>query len=139
VTVEKVQTEGFRTRDREVLNIYTACIFGDTRAGHVYALASGAIDFGHNKDQELNRSSTYVDDGSLYDYVDCIETSLEEYLDWIKLLYGEQANSKKKVTPRSQDLVAIGWHWNLREGIWNVGPKRRGLYKMYIAVFYVGK
>jgi hypothetical protein len=120
-----------------IVAMYVVCIFGDTRAGHVYNLASRAIDHGHNRGRETKRSWTYVDDGILCDTEDAIMKSQSEYLDWIRLLFGEGGIKSKKISPISQDLIAIGWHWNLREDVWNVGPKRRGLLKMYIAVFFM--
>jgi hypothetical protein len=122
-----------------VMAMYIVCIFGDTRAGHVYNIISRAIDHGHNRGLDIRRSSTYVDDGILYGTETSMEQSQSEYLDLIRLLFGEGAISQKKISPISQDLVAIGWHWNLRDDIWNVGPKRRALIKMYIAVFFMIK
>jgi hypothetical protein len=122
-------------RSREILAMYIVCIFGDTRAGHVYGLASGAIDFGHNEGHSVKRSATYVDDGILFGPRRLLPGWLAEYLDWIRLLYGNGAIAQEKVSSLSQDLVAIGWHWNLRRNVWRVGPKKRGLLKMYIAVF----
>jgi hypothetical protein len=60
-----------------------------------------------------------------------------EYLEALRLLHGEDAIAYDKITEDSQDLVAIGWHWNLRKEVWNVGPKRRGLFKMYMAIFHL--
>jgi hypothetical protein len=33
------------------------------------------------------------------------------------------------------DLQAIGFLFNLRKEIWRVGPKRRGIIKMFLALF----
>jgi hypothetical protein len=117
--------------------MYVVCIFGDTRAGHVYNLTSRAIDHLHNRAHDTRRSDTYVDDGIIFSTEDEIERSQSDYLQAIRLLFGEGGISDDKISPISQDLVAIGWHWNLRDSVWNVGPKRRALIKMYIAVFYM--
>ena len=120
-----------------IVVIYIVCIFGDTRAGHVYNIISRAIDHGHNRGQRCRRSSTYVDDGIIYGPESVVYDSQAEYLRWIKLLFGVEGISERKISPLTQDLVAIGWHWNLREDEWNVGPKRRALMKIYIAVFFM--
>jgi hypothetical protein len=113
-------------RSREILAMYIVCIFGDTRAGHVYGLASGAIDFGHNEGHSVKRSATYVDDGILFGPRRLLPGWLAEYLDWIRLLYGNGAIAQEKVSSLSQDFVTFGCHWNRRRNVWRVGPKKRG-------------
>ena len=122
---------------QDVLLVYLSSIFGDTRAGHVYNVISSAIDKLHNHGHLIPRSQTYVDDGIIVTAAKLLGVTLEEYLNLIRLFFGEDGIAHDKVVVQvSQQLIAIGWHWDLSPSVWRVRPKPEGLVKLYLHLFY---
>lgn len=107
--------------------------FGDARAGHVYNIAGTFIDWHHN--QLRDRSKTYIDDGVMIDIRKLIEASRADYRVPIHILFGISGIAEPKDVFMEQDLVALGWHFNLRDGVWRVSPKKRAIEKMYAMLF----
>ena len=109
--------------------------FGDARAGHVYNVAGSFIDYYHNRNHDPSQSKTYIDDGVLINISRLIELSRAEYRIPIHLLFSEAGIAPKKDIFMDQDLVALGWHFNLRHNVWRVAPKQRAIEKMYGLLF----
>ena len=109
--------------------------FGDARAGHVYNVAGSFIDYYHNKGQTQLESKTYIDDGVLVNTAQRIEASRTKYRIPIHLLFSEVGIAPLKDVFMEQDLVALGWHFNLRHEVWRVAPKKRAVEKMYGLLF----
>ena len=107
--------------------------FGDARAGHVYNVAGSFIDHYHNREQA--QSKTYIDDGILINTSQRIEYSRADYRIPVHLLFSETGIAPAKDVLMDQDLVAIGWHFNLRYDVWRVAPKKRAIEKMYGLLF----
>ena len=107
--------------------------FGDARAGHVYNVAGSYIDFYHNRNQD--QSKTYIDDGVLINISRLIELSRADYRIPVRLLFSEAGIATQKDIFMGQDLVAMGWHFNLRYDVWRVAPKKRAIEKMYGLLF----
>jgi hypothetical protein len=110
-------------------------VFGDTRASFVYNTIGRALHYRHNLDRELERSKTYIDDGIVVDIESDIEQSIQEYYDSIEYVMGIGAAKDDKRVNYEFDLQAIGFLFNLRKEVWRVGPKRRGILKMFLALF----
>ena len=107
--------------------------FGDARAGHVYNVAGSYIDYYHNRKQD--QSKTYIDDGVLINTSQRIEYSRADYRIPVRLLFSEAGIAPQKDIFMGQDLVAMGWHFNLRQDVWRVAPKKRAIEKMYGLLF----
>ena len=107
--------------------------FGESRAGHVYNVAGAFIDHHHNS--ERLRSKTYIDDGILLDKSKRMEPSRADYRVPISIVFGGGGLAPEKDLFMGQDLVAIGWHLNLRSDVWRVAPKKRAIEKMYGLLF----
>lgn len=119
-----------------VLILYLVSIFGDTRAGHTYCVAGQAISDLHNLKLPTPRSLTYIDDGILVDPQPQLDSSLGEYVNLIRQFFGPDGVSMKKIATFDSSLTAIGWSFDLRQDIWRVRPKDRGLAKLHLALFY---
>ena len=115
-----------------------AC-FGDTRAGHAYNVAGGYFDYMHNKDLkgkgEGPRSKTYIDDGIMISSRNVLTQDREQYRPPIRRVLRPDALEERKDKDHGQDLIAIGWHFNLRYDVWRVAPKPKGLDKIYASLF----
>jgi hypothetical protein len=120
---------------KQVLVVYLVGVFGDTRASFVYNTIGRALHYKHNLDRELERSKTYIDDGIVVDIESDIEQSIQKYYDSIEYLMGMGAAKDDKRVNYEFDLQAIGFLFNPRKEIWRVGPKRRGILKMFLALF----
>jgi hypothetical protein len=122
---------------KPVLVVYLVGVFGDTRAGHVYNTIGRSLDYKHNQHQEIRRSQTYIDDGILVDAAEDLEQSMLEYCDDMTFELGSDSVKDEKRINYKYDLQAIGFLFNLRKDVWRVGPKRRGIIKMYTALFII--
>ena len=121
----------------KVLVIYVVSIFGDTRAGHVYNTFGAAINQLHNEGLRIPESDTYVDDGIIATPSTLTLSSLQRYCTVIEALYGQLGLSEDKcVLSDALTLVALGWRWDFDPLVWRVGPKPRGLAKLFLALFY---
>jgi hypothetical protein len=118
---------------KRVLVIYLVGVVGDTRASFFYNTIGRALDFKHNQNRDVERSKTYIDDGLIVDVESNVEQSIQEYYDSIEFVMGIGAAKDDKRFNYKFDLQAIGFLFNLRKEIWRVGPKRRGIIKMFIA------
>lgn len=132
-----LRTSRLEVENKDILLIYLSAIFGDTRAGHVYNVISSAIDKLHNFGHKVPRSKTYVDDGVIVTAARLLGISLNEYLDLIRLFFGEEGIAQDKIVVQvSEQLIAIGWEWDLSPSVWRVRPKPQGLVKLYLSLFY---
>jgi hypothetical protein len=120
---------------KKIRVVYLVGVFGDTRASFVYNTIGRALHYRHNLDRELERSKTYIDDGIVVDIESDIEQSIQEYYDSIEYVMGIGAAKDDKRVNYEFDLQAIGFLFNLRREVWRVGPKRRGILKMFLALF----
>ena len=120
---------------KKILVVSLVGVFGDTRASFAYNTIGRALHYRHNLDRELERSKTYIDDGIVVDIESDIEQSIQEYYDSIEYVMGIGAAKDGKRVNYELDLQAIGSLFNLRKEIWRVGPKRRGILKMFLALF----
>ena len=114
--------------------------FGDSRAGHVYNIAGAFIAHHHNSVSgggQYTRSETYIDDGVMIDTESQIEQSRLDYRQAVRLPFGPLGIAPKKDVYMGEDLVCLGWHFNLRKGVWRVAPKLRGIEKMYTFLYHV--
>jgi hypothetical protein len=118
-----------------VVAIYLVGVFGFTRAGHVYCLFSRAIDYVHNRDRPFPVSLTYIDDGILIGPQRALDKDVPLYCEIVVAIFGPEACNAKKTKMHGQDLVALGWAFNLRKDIWRVGPKPRAVRKIFAALF----
>ena len=125
----------YRNGTKPVLVIYLVGVFGDTRASHVYNTIGRSIDYKHNLLKSVTKSQTYIDDGIVADIEEDIEHTIQEYCDDITFKLGDEAVKAKKRINYKFDLQAIGFRFNLRKNVWRVGPKPRGILKMYLALF----
>lgn len=117
------------------LAVITVNNFGDTRAGHVYGIGGRFVDFCHEKAMGYKASATYVDDTVMLDAESQIEKSREECRKPIKAMFTEKGIKPPKDVFHGEQLVALGWHFDLRREVWRVAPKERGRIKMYAALF----
>jgi len=115
--------------------IYLVGVFGDTRASFVYNTIGRALHFKHNQSRDIDRPKTYIDDGIIVDVENNIEQSIQGYYDSIEFIIGIGAAKDDKRFNYEFDLQAIGFLFNLRKEIWRVGPKRRGIIKMFLVLF----
>jgi hypothetical protein len=113
--------------------LFLCGVFGYTRAGHIYCFCAMAVDLLHNKNLLFKRSVTYVDDGILIDSPDNIETSVNSYIHFTKLVFGPNAINKEKIKQYEHSLQAIGWHFDFN--LWRVQPREKGIAKMMRALF----
>jgi hypothetical protein len=118
-----------------VLAVYLVGVFGDTRASHVYNTIGRSLDYKHNHLREIKGSETYIDDGIIVDTAENLDHSMNDYCHNIAFTLGEEAIKDEKRKNYGYDLQAIGFAFNLREEVWRVGPKRKGILKMYLALF----
>ena len=55
----------------------------------------------------------------------------------VKCISGPDGVQDEKFKNFGSDLQAIGFTFNLRSDVWRVGPKRKGILKMYTALFRI--
>ena len=103
----------------------------------MYNTIGRSLDYKHNQHQEIRRSQTYIDDGILVDAAEDLEQSMLEYCDDMTFELGSDSVKDEKRINYKYDLQAIGFLFNLRKDVWRVGPKRRGIIKMYTALFII--
>jgi len=116
-----------------VVCIYTEMVFGGTESGAAYALLGRAIDWAHNR--TYKQSSRYVDDHSLINAASRINQSESLCVRIITALFGKCGVNPKKLIRYEEDLISIGWQFNLRRDVWTVKPKPKGIRKLFAAVF----
>lgn len=113
--------------------------FGDARAGHVYNIAGSFIDHHHNLPSEEGerRSETYIDDGVMISPESKIEKARTDYRRAVTLPFGLAGIEPKKDKFMEEDLVCLGWHFNLRKSVWRVGPKKRAIEKIFAYLYLI--
>jgi hypothetical protein len=116
-----------------VVCIYMEMVFGGTESGAAYALLGRAIDWAHNR--TYKQSSRYVDDHSLINAASRINQSESLCVRIITALFGRYGVNPKKLIRYEEDLISIGWQFNLRRDVWTVKPKPKGIRKLFAAVF----
>ena len=110
-------------------------IFGDTRAGHVYNVAGKFVDFVHRKSTGYEASETYIDDTVIIESQKLLEESRNIAKSSIRAMFTDSAIKPSKDIVWGQQMVALGWHFDLRDEVWKVAPKEKGLHKIYGALF----
>ena len=116
-----------------VVCIYAEMVFGGTESGAAYALLGRAINWAHNR--AYRQSARYVDDHSLINAASKIEQSEVLCVRIITALFGRFGVNPKKLIRYEEDLISIGWEFNLRRDVWTVKPKPKGIRKLFAAVF----
>ena len=109
--------------------------FGDTRAGHIYNVAGKFVDFVHRNSTKYEASETYIDDTIIFESQNLLEQSRMIAKNSISAMFTESAIKPAKDIVWGQQMVALGWHFDLREDVWRVAPKEKGLQKLYGALF----
>jgi hypothetical protein len=109
--------------------------FGDTRAGHVYNVAGKFVDFVHRKFTNYEASETYIDDTVIFESQKLLEESRNIAKSSIRAMFTDSAIKPSKDIVWGQQMVALGWHFDLRDEVWKVAPKEKGLHKIYGALF----
>ena len=64
-----------------------------------------------------------------------LKTSRDDYKKAVTDIYGLKVIEPRKDVDCEQDMIAIGWYFNLRYDVWRVCPKPKGLDKIYAALF----
>lgn len=109
--------------------------FGDTRAGHVYNIAGKFVDFSHHKATGYKASETYIDDTIIIESESLLETSRSIAKSSISSMFTAEAIKPSKDIVWGKQMIALGWHFDLREEVWRVAPKEKAIHKIYGALF----
>ena len=118
---------------RVVVCIYVEMMFGGAESGAAYALTGRAISWAHNR--AYHQSERYVDDFSLLNSMSKIISSEELCVRIICALFGKFGVNPDKLIRYEEDLISIGWRFNLRRDVWKVMPKPKALRKLFACVF----
>jgi hypothetical protein len=112
--------------------IMLANIWGDQQAGNYYGGFGTALGLQHNA---LGfHSLTYTDDGNIVDTTTRIQESVECYAQGLIDVFGPHGENKKKRMVLPQQLVGLGFDFNLDTTVWRVSPKDRNIHKIAYAV-----
>ena len=76
-----------------------------------------------------------MDDGIIADKAEELDQSMDDYCREVDFELGDESVKLEKKVNYKFYLQAIGFEFNLRKEVWRVGPKKRGLLKMYLALF----
>ena len=120
--------------EKTVVCIYAELIFGGTEAGAAYAVTGRAIHWAHNRREK--QSERYVDDHSLLNSMHKIVVSEEWCVRIITALFGKYGVNPKKLIRYEEDLISIGWKFNLRKESWKIMPKPKAIRKIFAAIFF---
>ena len=98
----------------KLIVIYIVGMFGCATAGDVYCQIAQTVDELHNAGRtDRPRSMTYIDDGLLIDSPNRISESMEQYIEHVECLLGNnQTIQREKVNIWQSELEGIGWHFD---------------------------
>jgi hypothetical protein len=88
------------------------------------------------EDRLKERSSTYVDDSSLFSMDEAYEMDAADVVTICCYLLGPSAIKREKTVGPARCLDIIGWTIDLRDG--SICPSHKGMCKMFYYIFWVG-
>ena len=89
--------------------MYLVGMFGCSRAGNVYCTCAKLIDELHNKDSDVRRSLTYIDDGILINPRPLLASGVKAYCYGIEALFVNGSVDNDKIFILDNALTCIGW------------------------------